>query len=408
VRAGPRRALRVVLLTREYPPHVYGGAGVHVEHLAAALARLCEVEVRCFGDQDASAPGLRVRGFRAPDAVAGGGPALEALAVSTAMARDLEGAALVHTHTWYAALGGFLARFHGLPHVLTTHSLEPLRPWKEEQLGAAGYGLSSWLERTAIEAADAVIAVSGPARQDVLRVYPAVPPGRVHAIPNGVDAEAWRRPPDDESRAVLARHGVPADVPYALFVGRLTPQKGALHFLEAARRLDPRAHVVLLAGAPDTPEHGERVDRAVERLRAARAPGGVHYLKAWVPRDEVRAFYARAAVYGCPSVYEPFGIVNLEAMACEAPVVATRTGGIPDAVEDGETGFLVDLDPAHPERFEAGLAERMNALLADPDLRARMGGAGRRRVEAHFTWRAVAERTHALYRRLSSSGGKRV
>lgn len=374
--------MKILILTKEYPPHVYGGAGVHVENLSRELARLCDVEVRCFGEQASQAGKLTVRGFPAP-----GGAPLDALATDLDMARDAGGAAIVHTHTWYAAFAGALAKtLHGLPHVLTTHSLEPLRPWKEEQLGEGGYALSCFLERTAIVAADAVIAVSRAAAEDVFRVYPEVEPRRVHAIPNGVDPTAWRARRDPEP---LVRRGVRPEEPFVLFVGRATPQKGILEFLDAAARLRSQVQVVLLAGAADTPEFAERVRARVREVAAPRP--SVVYVEETVPREDLCAFYGQAAAFACPSIYEPFGIVNLEAMACEAPVVAVAVGGIPEIVVDGVTGFLV------PPRDPARMAERLDALVASPDLRARMGRAGRARVEARFTWRAVAEETLALY-----------
>lgn len=391
-------ALRVAMLSKEYPPHVYGGAGVHVEYLSRELARLPDVtlDVRCFGDQRSETPSLRVTGVRGP-AHTRGQPPLEALATSIAMLEGLDGASVVHTHTWYTAIAGFLGRrSFGAPHVLTVHSLEPLRPWKQDQLGAGGYELSSWLERTAIEAADAVIAVSSDTRADVLRCYPLVPPGRVHVIHNGIDPEEYAPRPDKD---LLRRYGVDPEVPYALFVGRITAQKGTDIFVDAARHLDPGAQVVLLAGAPDTPEYGALVAAKVRALQAERR--GVVWIEKMLPRPEVIAFYSRAAVYCCPSVYEPFGIVNLEAMACQAPVVGSAVGGIPEIVVDGVTGFLV------PPRNPAALAEKMNILLRDKELRHAMGRAGRARVLEKFTWRAIAERTKALYEEVVAATGSR-
>jgi starch synthase len=400
-RAAPpaARPRKVLLLTKEYPPHVYGGAGVHLAHLATELARLCEVEVRCFGAQDEAAGSLRVRGF--PEEPGLAGPILDALSRDLRMAADAGGAAIVHSHTWYTAMAGLLAqRLHGLPHVLTTHSLEPLRPWKKEQLGAGGYAMSSLFERAAIEAADAVIAVSLESARDVARAYPAVDLRRVHVIANGIEPAEWGPARDPEP---LARRGVAPGRPIVLFVGRATPQKGILELLDAAARLARPAQVVLLAGAPDTPEFGERVRERAREVAAAR--GDVFLLEETLPQPELRAFYAHASVFCCPSLYEPFGIVNLEAMACEAPVVGAAVGGIPDVVEDGVTGFLV---PPGPE-FAAGLAARIDALLADPELARRMGRAGRARALARFTWREVAAKTFALYRSVlaeSRTGGK--
>jgi starch synthase len=402
--------MRVLILTREYPPNVYGGAGVHVEHLVRELKREVEVEVRCFGDQ--SEPG--VRGLRAPEELLPPRgtpfrPVLEALAVDLGMVRDAAGVSLVHSHTWYAQLAGFLVKtLHGVPHVLTTHSLEPLRPWKAEQLGRGGHALSSWIERTAIESADAVIAVSGAAREDVLRCYPRVEPARVHVISNGVDIEAWR--PVSAPETLRAR-GVDPARPYVLFVGRATPQKGILHFFAAAARLRPDVQVVALAGPADTPAFAARTAERARALAASRR--GVVWVEGMLGREELRAFYSHAAAYCCPSVYEPFGIVNLEAMACGAPVVASKTGGIPEIVEEGKTGFLVPLEPRgpsdpeprDPESFAAQLAARMDELARDPALRARLGAAGRARVEMHFSWPAIAARTCALYRSVAGDVG---
>ncbi len=395
-------ARRVALLTKEYPPHVYGGAGVHVEYLARELGRLpgLEVDVRAFAGFAPAGPAFANRGPRPapPDGVGmvKARPVLDAIATSLAMLDGLERAEIVHTHTWYPALAGWLAsRSFGAPHVLTVHSLEPLRPWKADQLGAGGYELSSWIERTAIEGAAAVIAVSKDTRADVLRCYPAVRPERIHVIHNGIDPEEYAPKPDKD---LLRRYGVDPERPYALFVGRITAQKGTDRFVEAARLLDPEAQVVLLAGAPDTPEFGALVAEKVKALQAERR--GVVWIERMLPRPEVIAFYSRASVYCCPSVYEPFGIVNLEAMACRAPVVASAVGGIPEIVVDGETGFLVP--PGDP----AALAERMNRLLKDKELRHRMGAAGRARVLERFTWRAIAGRTRELYEVLCAGGAR--
>ena len=319
------------------------------------------------------------------------------MSVDLAFAAGVEGASLVHSHTWYANLGGHLAKLvHGIPHVATTHSLEPLRPWKAEQLGG-GYALSSFCERTALENADAVIAVS---RRDAGRrrsCYPAIEPERLHVILNGIDSEEYK---PDPATDVLERHGVRAGEPYAIFVGRITRQKGVTHLLDAARTIDPSAQLVLCAGAPDTPELGAEVRARVESLQRER--GNVIWIEEMLPRPDVIQLLSHAAVFVCPSVYEPLGIVNLEAMACGTAVVATAVGGIPEVVVDGETGYLVPFDggPSDPKRFAAEIAERVNAVLRDEELARRFGEAGRRRAVAEFSWDEIAEQTAAVYRSL--------
>jgi glycogen synthase len=394
---------KVALFTNEYPPNVYGGAGVHVEYLSRELAKLVPVEVRCFGDQDLAEPNLRVRGY-APwaDAKKGTDPrfggALDAFHRSLAMAKDTLDADVVHCHTWYTQMGGFLARqLWGIPFVLTTHSLEPLRPWKVEQLGNA-YGMSAWIERNAIESADAVIAVSQETRADVLRHF-AVPEERVRVIHNGIDLEQYR---PDAATDALVRHGIDPERPYVLFVGRITRQKGIIHLVNAIPAIDPDLQVVLCAGAPDTADIGAEMAARVAEVSADRA--GVVWVREMVPRSEAIQLYSNAAVFCCPSVYEPFGIINLEAMACETAVVASAVGGIPEVVVPGETGLLVDLeirpgtfDPVDPAGFSADLAAAVNRVGLDPDLRERFGTAGRRRVEAHFSWAAIARQTLDLY-----------
>ncbi|MGI8332550.1 glycogen synthase [Actinomadura scrupuli] len=394
--------MRVDLLTREYPPEVYGGAGVHVEYLARELRELCEVRVRCFG-ADRDMPG--VQAYQVPGGLAEANAALQSLGVDLEIAAGCAGADLVHSHTWYANLAGHLAKLlFGVPHVLTTHSLEPLRPWKAEQLGG-GYALSSWAERTAVLAADAVVAVSEGMRRDVLAAYPELDPGRVSVIHNGVDTAAYAPDPGTDRLAAL---GIDPDRPSVVFVGRITRQKGLPHLLRAALAFDPAAQLVLCAGAPDTPEIAAEVEASVERLRAER--GGVVWLKEMLPRDRLVQVLSHATVFVCPSIYEPMGIVNLEAMACAAPVVATATGGIPEVVADGETGLLVPVEqaadgtPLDPARFAADLADRVNAVLADPD-RAAMGLAGRRRAVEHFSWTEIARRTRDLYAGLLAPAG---
>ena len=388
---------RVALLTREYPPDVYGGAGVHVEYLARELDALVDLTVHSFGD-DRPEGRPRVVAHRPWELLAGPQPhaaALAALSVDLAMAAAVE-AQIVHSHTWYANLGGHLAKLvHDVPHVATVHSLEPMRPWKAEQLGG-GYAVSTWCERTALEAADAVIAVSREHRNDLLTVYPNVDPDRVTVIGNGIDADEYRRDPGTD---LVEQNGVDSSRPYVLFVGRVTRQKGLTHLLDAAAHLDPEAQLVLCAGAADTPELAAEIEAKLERVRASR--DGVVWIERMLQRQEVIQLLSHAAVFVCPSVYEPLGIVNLEAMACETPVVATAVGGIPEVVDDGTTGLLVPLDP-DPDRFARDLAERINRLLADPEAARRMGEAGRRRAVGEFGWRAIAEQVAALYRRLVS------
>ena len=377
--------MRILLLSREYPPHVYGGAGVVVDHLSRALARRAAVEVRCFGEQAVAGPDLSVRGYAPWERLAGGpaaayAPALEALSVGLAMARDPVTADVVHTHTWYVGFGGMLVQaIHDVPLVVTLHSMEPLRPWKADQLGT-GYQVSSWAERLAVERAERVIAVSAQMRGDILTHF-RVDPERVVVIHNGVDAEAFRR---TERREALARHGVRE--PYVLFVGRISEQKGIFPLLEATRALPEDVSLVLCASSPDTPELLARLEAAV-----AGRPR-VHWINAMLPVPEVVELYSHAAVFVCPSIYEPFGLINLEAMACGTPVVASRVGGIPEVVVDGETGWLV------PPGDEAALARALRDALADPARARRMGEAGRRRVEAHFSWDRIADRTVAVYR----------
>jgi alpha-maltose-1-phosphate synthase len=385
-------------MTREYPPEVYGGAGVHVEYLARELGALAEVEVRCFGaDRDGALA------FRPWELLDDANQALQVMSVDLAMAAELDGASLVHSHTWYANFGGHVAKLlHGLPHVMTTHSLEPSRPWKEEQLGG-GYRLSSFCERTAIESADAVIAVSKAMREDVLTAYPSLDPGRLHVILNGIDTEQYRPDPGTD---VLGRYGVRPDEPLVVFVGRITRQKGIVHLAEAALSIDPRAQLVLAAGAPDTPEIAREMEARVERARNER--GNVVWIEQMLAKEEVIQLLSHATCFVCPSIYEPLGIVNLEAMACGAAVVATATGGIPEVVVDGETGLLVPFEPgdpvtrepADPAAFAREIAERVNTLVADPELAARMGEAGRLRAVEHFSWRRIAEQTLDLYRTL--------
>lgn len=402
--------VRVDLLTREYPPHVYGGAGVHVAELAAVLRRSVDVRVHCF-DGRRDEPG--VTGYDVPSDLAGANPALATLGVDLSIVDGVgrgDGPAtdLVHSHTWYANLAGHLASLlHGVPHVVSAHSLEPLRPWKAEQLGG-GYALSSWAERTAFESAAAVIAVSAGMRADILRSYPAIDPERVRVVHNGIDLSGWRRPEGDEqwaaARRVAEANGIDPDRPAVVFVGRITRQKGLPYLLRAAESLPPEVQLVLCAGAPDTPEILVEVTELVGDLRAQR--DGVVWIERMLPREELVAVLATGTVFACPSVYEPLGIVNLEAMAVGLPVVGTATGGIPEVVDEGATGWLVPIEqvqdgtgtPVDPDRFVADLGAALAGAVSDPVRAREWGAAARRRVEDHFSWDAVAERTLDVYR----------
>ncbi|MFF0370569.1 glycogen synthase [Micromonospora sp. NPDC005087] len=391
-------SLRVDLLTREYPPEVYGGAGVHVEYLARELRRLADVRVHCFGLQRTEPA---VTAYAEPPGLTGANAALRTMGVDLEMAAGAAGTDVVHSHTWYANLAGHTAKLlHGVPHVMTAHSLEPLRPWKAEQLGG-GYALSSWCERTAVEAADAVIAVSGGMRRDVLAAYPQVDPDRVRVVYNGIDTIQYA---PDRGTDVLERLGIDPARPSVVYVGRITRQKGLPYLLRAARELPADTQLVLLAGAPDTAEIAAEVEELAAELRANRS--GVVWVAEMLPKPEVIQVLTHATVFVCPSVYEPMGIVNLEAMACETAVVATATGGIPEVVADGETGLLVPIEqaadgsgrPLAPEKFVADLAAAVNTLLADPARTARFGKAGRQRAVKHFSWDAVARQTLDVYR----------
>jgi starch synthase len=392
--------MRVALLTREYPPEVYGGAGVHVEYLARELGALTspplDVDVHCFGGDRPSAWAHR------PDAaLAGANAALQTMSTDLSMAAAVAGADLVHSHTWYANFAGHVASMlYGVPHVVTTHSLEPLRPWKAEQLGG-GYALSSYCERSAIEHAAAVIAVSAGMVPDIVASYPAVDPARISVIHNGIDTAEYAPATDVTA---LERYGVDPARPSVLFLGRITRQKGLPYLLAAAHAFDPAAQLVLLAGSPDTPEIEAEVGTAIAELQASRT--GVVWVPDMVTKGEAVQFLSAASVFVCPSIYEPMGIVNLEAMACETPVVATATGGIPEVVADGSTGLLVPIDPdpadpygapREPAAFAGSIAEAVNSLLADPSRRELMGKAGRERAVEHFSWPAIAERTRQLY-----------
>lgn len=398
--------MRALILTNEFPPEIYGGAGVHVDELTRHLRGLIQLDVRTFGSASAAEEGWRVRGYPvAHDLTATDErlrPMLAALSRDLAMMSDPVDADVVHVHTWYTHLAGLLAKLaYGIPLVLTVHSLEPLRPWKREQLGG-GYEVSSWVERTAIETADAVVAVSRGTRDDILRHF-TVEAARVHVIHNGIDPDFYR--PDPATDA-LERYGVDPSVPYVLFVGRITRQKGIVHLARAIRHLDPGIGVVLCAGQPDTAEIGSEMADAVEAAQAERS--NVVWIGEMVSRTDVRQLYSHASVFCCPSVYEPFGIINLEAAACETAVVASAVGGIPEVVVDGETGILVPVQlsaadpmrPADPDRFERDLASAINALMADPALRESMGRAARQRAVASFGWDAIARQTVELYQSL--------
>jgi len=386
---------KVALLTREYPPEVYGGAGTHVEYLTRELRRLAEVSVHCWGEPRTEPGVTSHQPWIALSEPKPESTTLQALSIDLAMAAAVKGADLVHSHTWYANLGGHLSKLMwSIPHVMTIHSLEPLRPWKAEQLGG-GYALSMFCERTAIEAADAVIAVSRGVREDVLTCYPVVNPDRVHVIHNGIDPEIYRPQPSPET---LARFGIDPNRPFALFNGRITRQKGLPLLLAAALEIDPQYQIVIVASSPDTPEIGAEVSALAGRVSSER--GSLTWIDHFIPREDLIHLHSHATVFVCPSVYEPFGLVILEAMACETPVVASRVGGIPEIVVEGETGYLVDLDPADLDGFTSALAGRIEQLLRDTTLAARMGKAGRERVVKHFGWPAIASQTVQLYDRL--------
>jgi starch synthase len=380
--------MRAAILTREFPPDVYGGAGVHVDFLNRELSRIIDVTVHCMGEPR---DGAIAHGEHDPR-LAAANAALGVLSTDLAMTAALDGFDVVHSHTWYANMAGHWAKLlYGVPHVVTAHSLEPLRPWKAEQL-AGGYRISSWAERTAYVAADAVIAVSHGMAADVRAAYPEIDPSRIHVIHNGVDTEFYR---PDPATDVLERLGVDLSRPYIAFVGRITRQKGVPHLLRAGLQFDPSIQVVLLAGAADTSELKAETDAAIAALKSSR--DGVFVVSNMLPREEVRQVLTHAALFCCPSIYEPLGIVNLEAMACATPVVASRVGGIPEVVEEGVTGTLVDYDPADPEGFEHDLAAAVNAMIADPSAAAAMGHAGRERAVEKFAWSTVALQTIALY-----------
>jgi starch synthase len=411
--------MRIAILTNEYPPHVYGGAGVHVEYLTRELAAIDterhEVRVLCFGDQVEVTPGLSVEGVQPPvDLPAQDsrhGKVFATLLQNLVMSGRLAGVDIVHCHTWYSHLAGCLVKhLQGVPLVLTTHSLEPHRPWKAEQLGTA-YHVSTWVEKTAYRNADGVIAVSEAMKLDVEALY-GVAPARIRVIHNGIDVTEYRPTPNP---SVIAELGIAPDVPFVLFVGRITRQKGIVHLVNAIRHVRAGAQIVLCAGAPDTPEIAREMAEAVERARGASA-NPIIWIPEMLPRAKVIALYSHAAIFVCPSVYEPFGIINLEAMACETPVVASAIGGIPEVVEHGETGLLVpaeafgpaEVEPRHPEQFSRDLATAVNTLLDDPALRSVMARKARARVEDQFSWTSIAGRTLAYYEELIArhAGGR--
>jgi glycogen synthase len=398
--------MKTLLLTNEYPPNIYGGAGVHVDYLSRELAKLMEVEVRCFGDQKEDLGNLQVRGFGIGTPGMTCPKPLQSPLGASRRCVDFNGAGisadLVHCHTWYTHLGGIMAKLnYGIPLVITVHSLEPLRPWKREQLGG-GYDFSLWVEKTALEMADAVIAVSAETKRDVLSLFD-VKEERISVIHNGIDLSEYRAV---ENTAALKALGVDPERPYVLFVGRITRQKGIIHLVRAIRHLNPGFQIVLCAGAPDTPEIAAEMQQAVAAAREHHSE--IVWIEKMVTRPEAISLYSGAAVFVCPSIYEPFGIINLEAMACGTPVVASAVGGIKEVVVDGETGFLVPLkqmtgspfEATEPEVFASDLAAKINLLMADPALAAKMGAAGRKRAEEFFGWDAIARKTERLYSKL--------
>jgi glycogen synthase len=398
--------MKTLLLTNEYPPHIYGGAGVHVDYLSRELAKLINVEVRCFGEQHEDQGNPKVRGFGIGTPVMTAPKALQSPLGAARRCIDFNGAGIsadiVHCHTWYTHLGGIAAKLnYGIPLVVTVHSLEPLRPWKREQLGG-GYDFSLWVEKTALEMADAVIAVSGDTRQD-LHTYFNIPDERISVIHNGIDLKEYQ---PKENPETLRSLGVDPERPYILFVGRITRQKGIVHLVRAINEMNEGFQIVLCAGAPDTPEIAEEMNRAVAAAREHRTD--IIWIERMVTRPEAISLYSGATVFVCPSIYEPFGIINLEAMACGTAVVASAVGGIKEVVVDGETGYLVPLqqmtespfEAVAPEKFASDLAEKVNYLMANPDLATRMGAAGRKRAEDHFSWEAIAQKTERLYGQL--------
>ena len=399
--------MKALFLTNEYPPYVYGGAGIHVEYLTRELAKSIEVEVRCFGDQSSHDGNLVARGFQFDKADFGNCPTglkspLSSFSNCIAFNAEPVDAQLVHCHTWYTHLGGVLAQIgYGLPFVITTHSLEPLRPWKREQLGL-GYDLSTWIEKTAMERADAIIAVSQGMKDDVLKLF-NVDERKIRVIYNGIDTAEFH---PVTTTATLKRYGIDPSVPYVLFVGRVTRQKGIIHLVNAIKYIDQNVQIVLCAGQPDTPEIGEEMANLVQAVQKQR--NNVIWIREWVDAPSKIELYSGAAVFCCPSIYEPFGIINLEAMACATPVVGSAVGGIKEIIVHGETGYLVQFEQhrespfeaVDPDAFARSLADPINRIVADPSLRRSMGEASRKRAEEHFSWHAIAQEVLALYRTL--------
>jgi len=397
--------MKTLLLTNEYPPYIYGGAGVHVDYISQALSSLCDVEIRCFGDQNIHSKHLKVKGY--PPITSNYSVPKPLHRVFDAIDRcirfcdDNIDANLVHVHTWYTHFAGILAKInYSIPLVVTVHSLEPLRPWKKEQLGE-GYNFSTWVEKTALETADAVIAVSQQTKQNILELF-RVREDKIHVIPNGIDPEEYKPVKESES---IEKLGVNPDKPYILFVGRITRQKGIIHLVNAIQHMDRNFQIVLCATAPDTKEIKEEMESHIKE--AQKTHPQIIWIKQMVDKPSLIALYSHASVFCCPSLYEPFGIINIEAMACETPVVATSTGGIKEAVEDGRTGFLVPVkmkghSPADPEQFSLDLATKINTLMKDEKLREVFGKAGRKRVIENFTWRSVAEKTFSIYKGIAT------
>ncbi len=379
--------MRISIVTKEWPPDIYGGAGVHVEHLVHELRKLAEVDVHAFGEPK---PGAKT--YQIPTELDSANGAIQSLGVKLSMLGDFANSQVVHSHTWYANMAGHIGSLlHGIPHIATAHSLEPLRPWKAEQLGG-GYRISSWIEQTSFSAADAIIAVSHGMKKDLLKCYPDLDAAKIHVVHNGIDTEAMKKV---SSTAALTKYEIELDRPYVLFVGRITRQKGIMHLLRAAEELTAEIGLVLCASSPDTKELGAEVAEQIEKLAKTRT--GVHWITEQVSRSELIELLSNAAVFSCPSIYEPLGIVNLEAMACEVPVVASNVGGIPEVVIDGETGYLVNYDENETAAYELEFAQKLTQVVNDQQAASRMGGAGRKRAELEFGWDKIANQTMAVY-----------